>query len=53
MKWLSIFGPVFGPALIVFAVYAAAKWGPHREPCIPIHDVRPYDARKLEWRNRQ
>lgn len=54
MSWVAPFAVIFGPAGFVFLVYLAAKHGfdTKREPCVPIHDVRPYDARKLDWRNR-
>jgi hypothetical protein len=53
MSWLAVWIPMFGSAALVCAVYVQAKWGWKREPCIPIHDVRPYDERKLAWRDRQ
>lgn len=46
----AVFAVIFGPAVVVFVVYAAAKWGPHREARMTINDVRPYDARKIAWR---
>lgn len=50
VSWFLIFGPIFGPALLIFAVYVAAK---RQGPCpqrVYVNDARPYDARKITRR---
>lgn len=54
MSWFLTLAPIFGPAAVVFAVYAYAKRRPiHRREY--IHDARPYDERRLtrEYRDRK
>lgn len=51
LSWTLTLAPIFGPALVVFAVYLAAKKGhidTHRRPC--MDDARPFDSRRLDWR---
>jgi hypothetical protein len=48
LSWTLTLAPIFGPALLVFAVYALARWGvwdTKARPC--TDDARPYDPRRL------
>jgi hypothetical protein len=46
MGWFLTLAPIFGPAVVVFAVYAFAKRRPiHRTE--HVCDTRPYDERRL------
>jgi len=51
LSWTLTLAPIFGPAAVVFAVYALAK-RPTQRHKIVTHDPRPYDARQLERRYR-
>lgn len=51
MSWLLTLAPIFGPALVVFAVWGSARygiWDTKARPC--MDDARPFDSRRIDWR---
>jgi len=47
LSWIGVLAPIFGPAMLVFAVWFAANHGLDTKRRPYTSDVRPYDPRRL------